>query len=327
MQENFLDSKHFNVFFLLLPEIHLLDFVGPAHVFHEANLLGASYTIKYIGISELVPSSIGVSLTGILDYRNVDIFQEDILIIPGVASMSYKSSFFSENRSELFKWLINQDTKGVRICGICTGSWILAESGILNNKKATTHWKLVRDFKEKHPTVHLVENAVFVQDKNIYTSAGITSAIDLALAIVDLQYSPVLSSQIAKEMILFLRRKGGDDQVSVHLQYRGHHRKEIHLFQDWLSGNLQKNPTLAEMAEFVAMSPRNFSRVCKSTIGISPVKYLEKLKIERAEFLLLNPSLSVSQVAEMSGFGSERQFRRIWAKSNRMSIPSFRNMA
>ena len=143
----------------------------------------------------------------------------------------------------------------------------MAKSGILNHKKATTHWKLVENFTKNHSLIQLVENVVYVKNQNLYKSAGITSAIDLALDIVDEQYGPILTSKIAAEMILFSRRKSSDKQISVHLQFRGHHRIEIDKFQDWLSQNLENNPNVDEMAEAVSMSTRNFSRACKNTIG------------------------------------------------------------
>jgi len=319
---NYLNQNHKKIviYFFLLPEVHLLDFAGPAHIFYEAQQFGANYLTKYISINDNVNSALSLSIGNTERYETVNIKKDDILVIPGVSDRILQSSEFLQNKIEIFKWLSTINNLGVKISGICTGTNILAEAGLLNHKECTTHWKLAEGLKSKFPSIKLIENVVYVVDDNIYTCSGATGGIDWALQIIEEESGPILASKIAKEIILFVRRKSNNNQESVYVQYRTHFRKEIHIVQDWISNNLEVRVKLEDLAELANMSTRNFSRIFKNATGITPNQYTTKLRSERAKILLSNPELSLSQIAERCGYCSERQLRRILNLNTR--IPS-----
>lgn len=224
------------------------------------------------------------------------------------------------------QWLIEQHEKGVRICGVCSGTYIVAQSGLLAHKECTTQWKLMSKLKHDFPLIKLVDNVIFVEDDKLITSAGVTSGIDLALNILEERHGPILAAEVAKEMIVYLRRNALSNQLSVYLQYRSHFNKDVHRVQSWIIENLKASFNLSDLADIANMSERNLSRIFKKATGVTVTDFILELRIERAKKLLYNPELSLSQVAEKCGL-SERQLRRIWTAHKNSSLSSSRKMS
>jgi transcriptional regulator GlxA family with amidase domain len=193
-----------------------------------------------------------------------------------------KSVTFEKSNEEFYKWLIQQYGNGAKICSVCTGAYLLAQSGLLDGKKCTTHWKYLDDFRARFPKVGLITDRLFVEDQRIYTSAGVSSGIDLALYLLEVTFGPIFATKIAKEVVVYLRRTEEDPQLSVFLQFRNHLEQRVHLVQDNLAQHLDKKLTIEELAEEVNMSPRNLTRIFKKTTGITIGDYLDKLRMETA---------------------------------------------
>jgi transcriptional regulator GlxA family with amidase domain len=199
----------------------------------------------------------------------------------------------------------------VQLCSVCTGSFILAQAGLLDGKTCTTHWSLVSLMKQLFPKVRVLEDILFTHEGNIYTSAGITSGIDLALHLLEAAHGPLLAHKVAHELVVYFRRSDRHTQQSVYLNYRNHLHRGIHELQDFLIENLDKKSTIDEMAARVNMSTRNLTRLFKMQTGISINHYLTLLRLELAQTLRHSPGITMREIASRCGFANERQLQRI----------------
>ncbi len=304
-----------DVFFVVPPKVHLLDINGPAHIFYEAREYGASIDLHFISpINEdRVMSSAGLSFSELKPFGDFLPTKGDFIFVPGLYFSILSDNEFLQKCSSFFSWLKECDRIGVNICSVCTGSFLLAEAGILNDRSCTTHWKRVKALKERFPKIVVKESRLLVIDKNIYTSAGISSGIDLALFILETKFSPKLAADVAKEAVIYFRRGESDPQLSVFLRYRNHLEERIHKAQEFIAQHLDKQFTQLEIAENVNMSPRNLSRLFKKATGITIHTYTEKLRVEKANNLL-NENNKLEMVARECGFKSVSQLWEVLKK-------------
>jgi len=314
-------SKH-RAFFLVPPEVQLLDLTGPAHLFYEAKDYGIEVETFYLnleGNSEQT-SSAGVSLGNLTPFHAHTLKPDDLLFIPGLESHLFFKSDFKTTYAVFLDWLREQYKNKVRVCSVCTGAYLVAMSGLFDGKKCTTHWRYLEDFQSRFPKAQVLSDRLIVQDGNLYSSAGVSSGIDLALFLMEELFGPVFTAKIAKEVVIYLRRTENDPQLSVFLQYRNHIDTRVHQVQDLLAKNLSIKSTIEDLADAVHMSPRNLTRLFKKTTGITIGDYLDKLRVERATQLLSTGS-KVSAVAESCGLQSSNQLRSL-LKKHTASLPS-----
>ncbi len=199
------------------------------------------------------------------------------------------------------------------ICSVCTGTFLLAESGLLDNRTCTTHWKYFSEFTDRFPQVELIDNRLFVIDNRLFSSAGVSSGIDLSLYIIERLYGPKFATDIAKEVVLYFRRSESDPQLSVFLQYRNHMDTRIHDAQDYITNNFHSSFTIDDMAQHLHMSSRNLTRLFKKITGITVGLYLEKLRVDKAR-LLLSEGNKVDYVTTLCGLKSTNQLRSLLKK-------------
>lgn len=203
------------------------------------------------------------------------------------------------------------DKKQVNICSVYTATFILAEAGILDHKECTTHWRGINILQKRYPKLKVIEDVLYVKSGNIYTSAGISSGIDMALAIIETIAGPKFTHSVAKGLVMYQRRSATHTQQSVYLDYRNHIHPKIHAVQDYLIGHLDKAISIDQVAEFVHMSPRNLTRIFKEKTAITIMQYLTLLRIEAAKTLKTDPSYTVDTIAAKCGLKSRRQLHRI----------------
>lgn len=303
------------VFFLLPPQVHLLDINGPAHIFYEAREMGADIKLYYISLTDQqeVESSAGLVFSQLTFYGNYVLGATDWIFIPGLDKRTIDSFESTGETGSFYEWLQVQHGNGAKICSVCTGAYLVAQSGLLSGRQCTTHWKYLDDFSSSFPGVILHKDRLFVKDENIYSSAGVSSGIDLALFIVEEVYGPALAAKVAKEMVIYLRRTENDPQLSMFLQYRNHMHDRIHQVQDLLAQHLSQGMKIEELAACVCMSPRNLTRLFKKATGITIGKYQDKLRIERA-VTLLGEGQKVETVANGCGFSGANQLREMLKK-------------
>lgn len=299
------------VIFVIPPYVDVLDLTGPVQVFYEAIEYGALYQIRYCSFQNQIISSVGLIIGPVQPFTEVHSQPGDLIFIPGMDMTYIRSAEFRAEHNFL-AWLREQHRQGVTICSICTGAFVVAQTGLLDDRKCTTHWKRVDELQTTYPRIVTQHDRLFVHDSGIYTSAGITAGIDLALAILEEQQGPLFALKIARELVVYLRRGPHHSQKSVYLDYRNHMNLAIHQLQDWLIDNLKTRATLDALAKVAGMSTRNLTRTFRKETGISIHNYTTLLRLERVRTLRHNPDMSMEAIAEQCGFQDARQLRRIW---------------
>ena len=303
--------------FLLLPHTHLMDLAGPDQVFFEALGFGADLRIAYCGLGREVGSSAGLPFGKLPHFSEIEFHPGDFLIVPGAEGYYLKSAAFAAE-TPVLTWIREAYARQVRVCSICSGSFALALSGILDGKTCTTHWKRTSELQAAFPQLRVAENVLFTEQDGIYTSAGIASGIDMALHIVGQLYGEMFAHRVAREMVIYNRRSGNQPQKSILLDFRNHIHAGVHRVQDWLQEHLDQKATLLQLAEIACMSDRNFTRTFKRETGLTVNEYVTLLRKEKIKQLLQSPDQSRGQIAQQCGLRSERHVGRIMRKESRM---------
>lgn len=297
------------VVFLVLEGVELLDLAGPAQVFSMAASLGASYSLHFCGNMGGVRSAQGLFLGQLESLPSIS--ANDLVMVAGVALEQLNQPLLDVATRD---WLINAHTNGTRIISICTGAIVLGEAGLLDGRRCTTHWFMVKDLQQRYPMARIVDSVLYVADRGIVTSAGIASGIDMALSLVEQQQGPALAAEVARYLVIYLRRNGSQPQQSVYLEYRNHLHSGVHQVQNWLAEHAMESVPLAELAQIAHMSVRSFSRAFKEATGLTPLQYQQRLRLEVAATLLQNSELSIEVIAARCGFDDARHFRRLWQR-------------
>ncbi len=299
-----------NVAFLVLPEIHLLDLAGVDQVFLEAIDYGAQIQIEYCSYTDNLSTSTSFPIGQLKSYADLDLKAGNWLFIPG-SNVSFLLSHEMKKQKDLFDWVKEAYAKGVNICSVCTGSFFLAQTGLLNDRKCTTHWKRTKELQDLFPAIRVQENILFTEDQRLFTSAGVTSGTDMALFIVERLTDEHMSWKVARELVVYIRRDGDATQHSVFMNYRNHIHAGIHSVQDFVQDNLDEKIGLPELADIACMSPRNLTRIFRKETGISVNEYVNIIRKEKLRELLKNPDVSRAQLARHCGLKSERQVGRL----------------
>ena len=239
--------------------------------------------------------------------------KDDFVFIPGMNYKLLSDKLFLEKCIPFFNWLNNQYKNKATICSVCTGSFLLAEAGILKGKSCTTHWRYFSKFSKKYPKIELKKNRLFVHEGSLLSSAGVCSGIDLSLYILEIYFGSKFAADIAKEVVIYFRRSESDPQLSVFLQYKNHLETRIHDVQDFMMKHISEKFIISDIAAEVNMSPRNLTRLFKKTTGITLGDYQDKLRVERA-IDLLSENNKVEFVANQCGLNSSNQLRTLLKK-------------
>jgi transcriptional regulator GlxA family with amidase domain len=297
------------VAFFIPQAVELLDLAGPIQVFREAKFHGLEISMEYLSIHTKMVSSVGLTIGGMKPYQKTIFKKGDFLIIAG-----FDVDRLERNEAEeeaLFVWLRKQYVLGVNICSVCTGAFVLGAAGLLNGMECTTHWRSTDLLKQMYPQAKVLDDRLFVKSDNIYTSAGISAGIDLALFIVEELKDALLVYKVTRGLVLYHRRGEKHHQQSIYLSFRNHINPKIHQIQDYLVDNLAKEKSIELLAEIVGMSERNLGRVFKEATGLTVMEYITKLRVEHAKMLRNNASYTLKYIAAECGLKSERQLQRI----------------
>jgi transcriptional regulator GlxA family with amidase domain len=309
----------------VVPPVDELDLVGPLQVFNSVNRLAGRtiYTIEVVTSAErlTVEGESGV-LTFIArhHFRKVQGECDSVLVVCGLGNRSLRDPALSA-------WLKKMVGEVRRLGAVCVGSFLLAEAGLLNGRRATTHWKFGRELAARHPRVRVEHEPLWVKDGNIYTSAGISAGIDLALAWVEEDCGAGLAHEAARELVLFLRRPGGQPQVSVSLASQASEMTSIRELQIWIAEHLGTRLSVEDLAERMAMSVRNFERVFTREVGTTPSQYVLQMRVEAARRQLERTDRGLKQVASAAGFGSVDVMRRAFVRLLGITPRRYRELA
>lgn len=292
--------------FVYFPGCEVLDFAGPLQAVHELNALaGEPYRVLHCSTRETAKAAQGLMLAQLEPLPEPS--ADDCIFIPGFPVNRAGSAPRGLNR-----WLRHAHAEGARIFAVCTGSFVLAQAGLLEGHRCTTHWKRTAELQRRFPGVMVLTGRLFVADGRITTSAGISSGIDMALDFIEREHGPLAAAAVAREMVVYIRRDGSQRQESIYVDYRTHIDPSVHAVQDWLIANPERHATLQDLASIAKTSTRSLTRTFLKATGISIGAYRRRLRLEHAKRLMHNPELSIECIAERTGFSDARQLRRLW---------------
>lgn len=309
------------VIFYLSNDVHILDLAGPLQVFYESGEYGNPYEIIYVSDESEKRFSSGLFSQKLTPFTDITLQPGDILFIPGF-SIDMNQSF----DPAFFEWLHKADKNQITICTVCTGIYALAKAGILDGRECTTHWKYLDALPKYFPALKVQKNRLFVKSGHIYTSAGITTGIDLALFLMEERHGANFAYKLARELVVYIRRDSADTQESVFVQFRQHINYQVHDVQDWIIHHLHIKITIEDLSEKVNMSPRNLTRLFKSKTGITIGEYIENLRVEKASQLLRQNEKVVS-VAQQCGFKNTNQLISLLKKHKGQLPKELRNLS
>jgi transcriptional regulator GlxA family with amidase domain len=216
---------------------------------------------------------------------------------------------------DVVRWIRKVAPQIRRVGSVCTGAMLLARTGVLDGRKATTHWKWCEVLAKKYPRIAVDPNPIFLRDGNIYTSAGITAGMDLSLALVEEDFGSRLALEVARDLVLYLRRTGGQSQFSAALAMQLSDSNPLRELESWVLENLNKPLNVNVLAERVAMSPRNFARIFAKEMDTTPAKFVERLRVEAARRRLEESQSTLQRVATDCGFGTANSMRTVFQRT------------
>jgi transcriptional regulator GlxA family with amidase domain len=211
-----------------------------------------------------------------------------------------------------------------RVASVCTGTFLLAEAGLLHGKQVTTHWGRCRRLQRRYPDLTVDPDPIFVRDGDVYTSAGVTAGIDLCLALVEADHGRERALWVARQLVVFLKRPGGQAQFSSHLSAQLAERDAVAEVQTWVADHLDEDLSVARLAERAAMSPRHFARVFRAETGVTPARYVERARVEQARTRLEESNQGIEEIAYACGFGTAETMRRAFLRALRVGPSEYR---
>lgn len=300
-----------DVYFVILPGVLLLDLAGAAEAFRYASQHGGNYRLHFIGPKAELDSSIGLGFANITALP-ANIEDNSLLVIAGQTDAAELQ--FKDTCLRTANWLRSVWRNDLRLMTICSGSLLAASAGLLDGRRCTTHHTLVDELRKRAPKARVEDSRVFVIDGSISTSAGITTGIDLALELIAQHDGPKVALEVARTMVVWLRRDSSTPQLSPFLRYRNHFHPAVHRVQDAIAANPAKDWSLDELARVACVSPRHLARLFKQHTGLGPVEFRQRMQLAQIEPLLSRHDMSLERIAEAGGFGSARDMRRVWLK-------------
>jgi len=298
------------------PDVQLLDVVGPLEVFAAASLAASlerpddpGYQIEVVG-PELTPlrAASGLRLGVDRIYADRPEFVDTLIIAGGVGSRR------AVHDPRLLDYVTAAAANARRVCSVCTGALILAATGLLDGRRATTHWAFADALAERFPKVDVDPDAIYCRDGRFWTSAGVTAGMDLALALVEEDLGRDLALAVSRQMVFFLKRPGGQSQFSAQLAGQLAERDPLRDLQAWIVDHPGEDLSVERLAARVAMSPRHFARVFRAEAGQSPGRYVECVRVESARRQLEESSASVEGIARRVGLGTSETMRRAFLR-------------
>jgi len=310
------------------PDAQIIDITGPLEVFGRASRWlvderrwrSAAYTVEIVAAKRgPFATSSGLRL---IANRSIKELREplDTLLIAGGRGVTE-----ALRDRVVIDWIRKMSPRVRRLCSVCTGAFLLAEAGILDGRSATTHWRQCDALAERYPKVRVQTDPIFVRDGRVFTSAGVTAGIDLALALLEEDHGREIALAVARELVMFLRRPGGQSQFSAQLSAQLADRRPLRDLQEWMADHVGADLSVRALARRAAMSPRNFARVFSREVGVTPRQFVEKARLEVARRRLEESDDGVDSIASECGFGTRESMRRAFLRTLRVPPTAYRS--
>jgi transcriptional regulator GlxA family with amidase domain len=301
---------------LVYDGVKSLDVVGPAEVFGEANLLGADYRIALVSASGAdVTSSIGMRIT--VDGDAAGQPDPGTFLMPG--GDIYPRTAVTRELVEAAGGLA---ARSGRVASVCSGAFVLGAAGLLDGRRATTHWKIAGELAARHPEARVEPDAIYVRDGTVYTSAGVSAGIDLALALVEEDHGPELGREVARSLVVYLQRPGGQSQFSASLRGSPPRSPALRGVVDLVTADPSGDYSLAGLAARLHLSPRHLTRLFREELGTTPARYVESIRFDLAKSLL-DQGYAATRAASLAGFPNYESLRRVFARELSVSPAAY----
>ncbi|WP_369830944.1 GlxA family transcriptional regulator [Mycobacterium sp. NS-7484] len=298
--------------------VKLLDAAGPAEVFAEANRFGADYRLRIASVDGAdVTTSIGTTFA--VTDRIDQIDGVDTVLVSGGDDLVGRPI-----DTALVSSLRDMPARTRRLASICTGSFILAQAGLLDGRRATTHWRHARLMARAYPTISVEPDAIFVRDGNVYTSAGVSAGIDLALALVESDHGADLVRDVARSLVVYLKRAGGQSQFSTLVESDAPAQSTLRQVTDAVAADPTANHSVKSLAALASLSTRQLTRLFRTELGTTPARYVEMVRIDVAR-AALDAGRQVGDTARLAGFGSAETLRRVFVNHLGVSPKAYRD--
>ena len=304
------------------PRVQLLDVAGPLQVFASANDrareagLAPPYAPRVVALpAGHIAASAGLTL--VAAPLSAPRRQVDTLLVAGGPGVRDAAA-----DAQLLRWITRRARHARRTASVCTGAFVLAAAGLLHGRRATTHWRYCAELAHRYPAIKVESDPIFVRDGNVWTSAGVTAGIDLALAFVEADLGREVALAVARQLVVFARRPGGQAQFSASLALSA--GAEFDSLHDWMARNLQRGLSVGELAAHAGMSERNFARQYRAATGTTPSRAVERLRVEAARDALGGTRRSIKEIARRCGFGSEETMRRTFLRTLHVAPRDYR---
>lgn len=298
------------IVFVLVPRLHLLDLAGPAQVFSTAADLGHDWRLHYVAEHTEIATAQGVGVRAELDWPRLG--PDDLVLVPGWRSPPLTDGpAVTEATAHRLR---EHHARGGTVASVCSGAYVLGQAGLLDGRRCTTHHVLQDDLAKRFRAAEVVRDVLYVEDGRVVTSAGIASGIDLALHLIAVRHGPAVAARIARSLVVFARRNGDAAQESVMLRHRSHLSDVVHRVQDLIDERFHENLRLTELAAYGGVSARTLTRSFTETTGLTPLKYQQTLRTERAVHLI-DQGTSAETAARQVGFADARMLRRLRSRT------------
>jgi len=302
------------------PNAQILDVTGPLGVFAAANDFArggyAPYTVRVVARDAEVSSSSGITL--LANCLPNPLGPIDTLILAGGRGV-YEAC----QDILLLDWIRSRASAARRVASVCTGAFLLGAAGLLDGRRVVTHWMNCGDLSRQFSEALVEVDPIFIRDGNIWTSAGVMAGVDMSLAMVEEDLGHSVSIAVARDLVMFLRRSGGQAQFSAVLASQSK-SQEFSSLHSWMAANVREDLSISKLAKYVGMSARNFARRYLMTEGVTPARTVEKMRVEAAQELLMLSHSSIKRIAQQAGFGSEETMRRSFVRQFNVSPSEFR---
>lgn len=305
------------------PEAQVLDITGPLQIFSGVNdARGPSYDIRLITPDGgLFRTSSGLKLQSesYRDVRSNDLRDLHMLITVGGFGIQRACK-----NAAFVQFVRRAGQRATRIVSVCTGTFLLAEAGLITTERVATHWNFVAELKERFPKLQVDEDSIYIRDGRVWSSAGVTAGIDLALALVAVDWGKALALRLARRHVVFMMRPGGQAQFSVHLRAQATHDPRLQRLLQWIERHLGEELSLPRLAEQGAMSVRTLGRVFRQEMGLSPAAFVATARLEAARRSLELTRQPVTEIARRTGFGNGERLRRSFQRALGVSPQDYR---
>ena len=289
------------VIFAAVSPVQIIDLTAPYEVFARCG----GYRVELVAPRRgIVTSSCGLELRGAIDYRTIRGLVDTVLVPGGDGAEQLLCD------EAFLEWLRKIGGRARRIGSICTGTFLLAAAGLLEDRRAVTHWDWCGRLAQQFPKVRVEQDPIYIKEGNVYTSAGVTAGIDLALAMVEEDHGHHKALKIARDLVVFMQRPGGQSQFSSLLAAEASSRRPIEDLQGWIVEHLHNDLGVDALSKQCGMSPRHFARVFAAEKGVTPARFVDQIRVEAARALLEATTYGPKEVARRAGFGSADSMRR-----------------